>query len=97
LQKPRKNTNFVAYFKINTVMQNLVISVENSFDTQLLMNLVTRLGMKVRTLTAQEERFLTRQTLVSSLSNTNNIENDLSDEDILAVIDEVRTQRYQND
>ncbi len=75
-------------------MQNLVISIENPLDTQLLLSLVGRLGLKVRTLSAFEEQMLARQSIVQ-LSEQENYSEGLDMEDIMSIVEEVRTERYQ--
>ena len=77
-------------------MQNLVISVENPLDTQLLLNLVARLGMKVRTLSAMEEHLLARQALVKMSEKTQD-DYVVDMDEILSVVEEVRGERYKND
>ena len=77
-------------------MQNLVIPIENPLDTQLLLNLVARLGMKVRTLSAMEEQILARQALVKISEKTQ--EDYIVDmAEIMSVVEEVRSERYKND
>ena len=77
-------------------MQNLVISVENPLDTQLLLNLVARLGMKVRTLSAIEEQILARQTLVKIGEKTQD-DYVVDMAEIMSAVEEVRSERYKND
>ena len=75
-------------------MQNLVISIENPLDTQLLLSLIGRLGLKVRTLTAFEEQMLARQS-IAQLSEQKVYSESLDMEDIMSIVEEVRTERYQ--
>jgi hypothetical protein len=75
-------------------MQNLVISIENPLDIQLFANLTKRLGLKMRILTSIEEQLLARQNIVQ-LSQQNDNTETLDMEDIMSIVDEVRTERYQ--
>lgn len=72
-------------------MENIVIAVENPFDTELILSLVARLGLKARTLSALEQQLLARQALVK-LSKKNNQDVDMSE--IMSAVEAVRSERY---
>jgi hypothetical protein len=73
-------------------MGNIVITVNNKADLELLEALVKRLGLETFELSEQEMRLLSRRRLMDSVSKIPG--GDFSDSDIEAEVESVRTARY---